>query len=385
MSSQGNLRLDTLLAQVGCSHPDPTGAISVPIYQTALFRHPGLGQSTGYDYSRTANPTRTALEEAIARLEGGERGLAFASGMAAISALAMLFRPGDHLVVSDDLYGGTYRLFEQLLAPYGLATTFVDTSDPAAVVRALRPSTRALFVETPTNPMMKISDLRALATIARERGLLTLVDNTFMTPYLQRPLELGCDVVVHSATKYLGGHNDLVAGLLVARDRDLGDRLAFLQNATGGVLGPLDCWLLLRGMKTLGVRLDRQQHNARRIAEWLQGHPQVERVHYPGLPDHPGGEIHRRQARGPGGMVSFSVRDEALVERVLGRVRLIAFAESLGGVESLITFPAVQTHTDVPAEVRERLGVTNRLLRLSVGIEAAEDLIADLEQALQNE
>ncbi len=383
MTSIRTLQLETLLAQVGCSHSDPTGSLSVPIYQTAIFRHPRLGQSSGYDYSRTANPTRTALEEAIARLEGGERGLAFASGMAAIATIAMLFRSGDHLVVSDDLYGGTYRLFERVFKPYGLSTTFVDTSHLAEVERALTSSTRAIFIETPTNPMMKISDLRALAELARRKGVLTIVDNTFMSPYLQRPLQLGCDMVIHSATKYLGGHNDLVAGLAVTRDRELGERLAALQNAAGAVPGPQDCWLLMRGMKTLALRLDRQQQNALRIAEWLSGHRLIERVYYPGLQDHPGGQIHRHQADGPGGMLSFTVRDEGLVEQVLNRVRLISFAESLGGVESLITFPAVQTHSDIPAETRERMGITNRLLRLSVGIEAVEDLIADLEQALQ--
>ncbi|HZK66196.1 MAG TPA: PLP-dependent aspartate aminotransferase family protein [Chloroflexota bacterium] len=374
--------INTRLAQVGRSHLDPAGAVSVPIYQTAMFRHPGLGQSTGYDYSRSANPTRTALEQAIASLEGGARGLAFASGMAAITTIALLFRSGDHLVLSDDLYGGTYRLFQQVLAPFGLETSYLDTGNLSGVAEAIRPNTKALFIETPTNPTMKVSDLAALAGLGRERGLLTIVDNTFMTPYLQRPLELGCDLVVHSATKYLGGHNDLVAGLAVARDRQLGDRLATLQNATGGVLGPQDCWLLMRGMKTLGVRLDRQQESATAIARWLLEHPRVEQLHYPGLPSHPGAAIHSRQASGAGGMVSFAVREPGLVERVLSRVRLISFAESLGGVESLITFPAVQTHADVPAEVRERLGITDRLLRLSVGIEAAEDLIADLEQAL---
>ena len=382
MHSENGLHLETLLAQVGRAHRDPTGAISVPIYQTAVFRHPGLGQSTGYDYSRTANPTRTALEQAVAQLEGGERGLAFASGLAAITTLALLFGPGDHLVASDDLYGGTYRLFEKVLGPLGISVSYVDTSDAAAVEAALRPSTRAVFVETPTNPTMKISDIGAIARLARPRGILTVADNTFMSPYLQRPLTLGCDVVIHSATKYLGGHNDLVAGLLVVRDAELGERLAGLQNATGAVLGPQDCWLLLRGMKTLGVRMDRQQHNAARIAGWLAAQPQIERVYYPGLLDHPGSGIHSRQASGPGAMVSFAVRQEGLVEQVLGRVRVISFAESLGGVESLITFPAVQTHGDVPAELRERLGITNRLLRMSVGIEAADDLIADLEQAL---
>lgn len=383
MTSVDTPRLETLLAQVGCSHSDPTGCISVPIYQTAIFRHPGLGQSTGYDYSRSANPTRTALEEAIARLEGGERGLAFASGMAAIATMAMLFRSGDHIVVSDDLYGGTYRLFERVFKPYGLSTTFVDTSRVADVEGALTSSTRAIFIETPTNPTMKISDLRALSELAHRKGVLAVVDNTFMSPYLQRPLELGCDLVIHSATKYLGGHNDLVAGLAVTRDRELGERLAALQNAAGAVPGPQDCWLLMRGMKTLALRLDRQQHNALLIAGWLRGHRLVERVYYPGLPDHPGGQIHGRQADGPGGILAFTVRHEGLVEQVLSRVRLISFAESLGGVESLITFPAVQTYSDIPAETRERMGITDRLLRLSVGIEAVEDLIADLEQALQ--
>jgi cystathionine gamma-synthase len=374
--------IETQLAQVGGSHHDPTGAISVPIYQTAMFRHPGLGRSTGYDYSRTANPTRTALEESIAQLEGGTRGLAFASGMAAITAEAMLFRSGDHLLLSDDLYGGTYRLFNTTLAPFGLTADCVDTADPRAVERAITPATRALLIETPTNPMMKISDLRALADLAQRHGILTIVDNTFMSPYLQRPLSLGCDLVLHSGTKYLGGHNDLVAGLLVAKDPELGERLATIQNATGAILGPQDSWLLMRGMKTLALRMDRQQQNAARIAQWLCDHPAVERVHFPGLEDHPGLEIHRRQADGPGGMLSFSLKDEALVPRVLERIGLIAFAESLGGVESLITFPAVQTHGDIPEETRKRLGITNRLLRMSVGIEGAEDLIADLEQAL---
>ena len=373
---------ETLIAQAGVSHQDPTGAISVPIYQTALFRHPSLGQSTGYDYSRTSNPTRFALEEAIARLERGSRGLAFASGMAAITTIALLFHAGDHLVVSDDLYGGTYRLFQQIMSPFGLSVSFVDTGDMRAVEDAITPSTRALFVETPTNPTMKVSDLRKLAGLAARQGLLTIVDNTLMTPFLQRPLELGCDLVVHSASKYLGGHNDLIAGLIVARNSELGERLAFLQNATGAVLGPNDSWLLLRGMKTLAVRLDRQQGNATMIAKWLSAHPMVSKVYFPGLAEHPGSEVHAGQSSGPGGMVSFSVHDPELVPRVLSRVKLISFAESLGGVESLITFPAVQTHGDVPPDVRERLGINDRLLRLSVGIEGAEDLIADLDDAL---
>ena len=375
-------RLESILAQAGRDHAEPTGAVSCPIYQTATFRHPALGESTGYDYSRTANPTRSALESVAARLESGAGAAAFASGLAAITATLFLFRPGDHLVVSEDLYGGTYRLLEQVFSTYGLSATYVDTSDLGAVEAATRPATRALFVETPSNPLMRISDLRALAALARSRGILAICDNTFMTPYLQQPLELGWDLVVHSATKYLGGHNDLVAGLVVARDAELVERIRYIQNALGGILGPQDSWLLLRGLKTLAVRLDRQQESARRIAEWLRGHPAVVEVHFPGLADHPGREVHFQQARGAGGMLSFSLGSAAQVEGVLAGLRLISFAESLGGVESLITFPARQTHADIPAEVRARLGVTDRLLRLSVGIEAVEDLLLDLEQAL---
>ncbi len=376
------MNIATEAAHIGLEWDTRTGAVTVPIYQTATFRHPGLGRSTGYDYSRTANPTRTALERVAAELEGGAAGFAFASGLAAIATTLMLLRPGDHLVVSEDLYGGTYRLLEQVFAGYGLAATYVDTTDFTAVEAALAPATRALFVETPSNPLMLVSDLRALGALARERRLLSVCDNTFMTPYLQRPLDLGWDLAVHSATKYLGGHNDLVAGLVVAREPEVARRVGFLQNAVGAVLGPQDSWLLLRGLKTLALRLDRQQANAERIARWLAARPAVERVYYPGLPEHPGHDTHLAQARGAGGMLSFALKDAALVARVLGRLRLISFAESLGGVESLITFPARQTHADVPEEVRARLGVTDRLLRISVGIEAVEDLLADLDQAL---
>ena len=378
------LHPDSLLAQAGRSSTEPTGAISFPIYQTATFRHPALGQSTGYDYSRTANPTRSALEATLTALEGGVAGFAFASGMAALTTALMLFHPGDHLVVSEDLYGGTYRLFERVFINYGIVAKYVNTADTAAVEAAVGPATRGILVETPSNPLMRITDLASLGSIARDRGMLAICDNTFMTPYLQRPLDLGWDLAVHSGTKYLGGHNDVVAGLVVARTPDLAERLRFLQNATGAVLGPQDSWLILRGLKTLALRLERQQENAERIARWLQTHPAVERVYYPGLPDHAGNALHSAQASGAGGMLSFEVRDATLVEQVLGRVRLISFAESLGGVESLITFPARQTHADVPPEVRRRLGVTDRLLRLSVGIENAGDLIADLGQALGN-
>lgn len=371
----------TTAAHIGLDWDTRTGAVTVPIYQTATFRHPGLGQSTGYDYSRSGNPTRQALEEGIARLDGGTAGFAYASGMAAIAALLLLFSQGDHLIVTEDLYGGTYRLFEQILPQYGLEFSYVDTSDPAAVRAALRPTTRGLFVESLTNPLLKVADIAALAGLCREQGLLCIVDNTFLTPYLLRPLALGADIAVYSGTKYLAGHNDTVCGLAVVRDPALAERLKFHQNAVGAVLGPQDCWLTIRGLKTLSVRLDRQQENALAIARWLARHPQVERVYYPGLADHPGHELLRRQARGFGAMIAFTVREPALVEQLLLKTRLISFAESLGGVESLITFPEVQTHADLEPATRRRLGIDDRLLRLSVGIEAVDDLLADLAQA----
>lgn len=382
MAGPTPLRIDSVLAQAGRSHDEPTGAISCPIYQTAAFRHAALGESTGFDYSRSANPTRSALEGVVAEIEGGARAFAFASGMAGLTATLMLFKPGDHLIVSEDLYGGTYRLLETVFGGYGLAVSYVDTTNLAVVEKTLTEHTKGLLVETPSNPMMRISDLSALAHLAKRRGLLAIADNTFMTPYLQRPLRLGWDVVVHSATKFLGGHNDVVAGLVVAREPDLAERIAFVQNAAGAVLGPQDSWLIMRGLKTLALRLERQQTNAAAVTAWLCLQPAVGRVFYPGLRDHPGYATHALQADGTGGVISFEVLDPGRVERILGRVRLISFAESLGGVESLITFPARQTHVDIPREVRDRLGVTDRLLRLSLGVEAAEDLIADLEQAI---
>ncbi|MGD0153896.1 MAG: PLP-dependent aspartate aminotransferase family protein [Thermacetogeniaceae bacterium] len=376
------MKLATQIAQAGLCWDEKTGAISMPIFQTSTFRHPGLGQSTGYDYSRTINPTRKTLEDCICQLETGSRGLAFASGMAAIAALVHLFKPGDHLLVSDDLYGGTYRLFTQLWANYGLSFTFTDMTDLAAIQKSITPHTKAVFIETPTNPLMKIIDLQAVIRLAKERALLTIVDNTFFTPYLQRPLEYGADIVVHSASKYIGGHNDVVAGLLVAANEELGDRLAYIQNAAGAVLGPEDSWLLLRGMKTLAARLEWSQRTASRLAVFLQKHPAVSRVYYPGLTDHPGHQLCRRQARGFGAMLSFEVRSPDQVSGILSRLRVISFAESLGGVESLITYPETQTHTDIPVAERRRLGISDSLLRLSVGLEHYTDLKADLNQAL---
>jgi cystathionine beta-lyase/cystathionine gamma-synthase len=376
------MEIATRLAHVGVRSEPGTGSISYPIYQVATFQHPALGESTGFDYSRTTNPTRKVLEEAMARLEGGAKGFAFSSGMAAITTVLTLFRSGDRILISDDLYGGTYRLFDQVFSRFGLVGDYADTSDLDSVKAGITPSTRAILVETPTNPRMKISDLRAIAALARERGILTIVDNTFLTPYLQKPLDLGADIVIHSGTKYLGGHNDLLAGLAVVKEPDLADRVAFLQNSIGAVLAPWDSWLLMRGIKTLALRLDRQQENACRIAAWLSEQPGVRRVCFPGLPSHPGYGVNRSQSRGPGAMLSFEVDSHERVKKVLREVKLILFAESLGGVETLITFPAVQTHADIPEAVRERMGITDRLLRLSVGIEDPEDLIADLHQAL---
>src|SRR5512138_3018483 len=372
----------TQTVQIGLDWDTRTGAVTIPIYQTATFRHPGLGQSTGYDYTRSGNPTRQALEEGMARLDNGCRGFAYSTGMAAITSLLLLFRHGDHLVVTEDLYGGTYRLFEKIFQQYGLEFTYVDTSDEAAVRAALRPNTRALFVESLTNPLLKVADVGALAALCKERQILCIVDNTFLTPYLLRPLDLGADIAIYSGSKYLAGHNDTVCGLVVVKEPTLAEQVYFHQNAAGAVLAPQDSWLTIRGLKTLAVRLDRQQENAQAIAEWLQRQPQIRTVHYPGLPEHPGHELLKRQARGFSGMIAFEVADPALVERLLLKTQLISFAESLGGVESLITFPEVQTHADIEPEKRARFGISNVLLRLSVGIEDVNDLIADLDQAL---
>lgn len=376
------MKISTSLVQTGVNWDKKTGSISMPIYQNATFSHPKLGESTGYDYSRSGNPTRQVLEEKIAELEGGARGLAFSSGMAAISAILGLFKPGDQIVVSEDIYGGTYRLLKQIYEGYGITFTQVDTSSPELVVNSITAKTKALFIETPTNPMMRVSDLEALGKIAAEHKLLYIVDNTFMTPYYQRPIEFGADIVIHSGTKYLAGHNDLVAGLLVAKDEQLGEKLYFLQNGIGAILGPQDAWLLIRGLKTLAIRLERQSENAIKLAGFLESHPKVARVHYPGLPNFPFSRVHNNQASGNGGMISFEVINEGLVAQVLERTTLVNFAESLGGVETLITYPVTQTHADIPVKLREKLGITSRLLRLSVGIEDIEDLIKDFEKAL---
>jgi cystathionine gamma-synthase len=375
--------IDTDVVHGFRGHDEHTGAVSFPIYQSATFRHPALYESTGYDYCRSQNPTREELENTIAKLEGGKAGFAFASGMAAIASILSIFSPGDHILVSDDLYGGTYRLFEDVYKKYNIEVTYADTTDLNAVSENMRNNTKAVFIETPSNPMMKVTDIEKTAALAKSKGALTIVDNTFLSPYYQRPLLLGADLVVHSGTKYLGGHNDTLAGLIAIKDEKLAEELKFLQNSVGGVLAPLDSWLILRGIKTLAVRMDKQQQNAIKIAQWLKTREEVEKVYYVGLPEHEGYEVSKRQTTGFGSMISFTVKSTERVKDILRNVKVVTFAESLGGVESLITYPHVQTHAAIPQDIRQRLGVTDKLLRLSVGIENAEDIIKDLEQALE--
>jgi cystathionine beta-lyase/cystathionine gamma-synthase len=363
--------------------PDPTtGAVTIPIYQTSTYVQEGLGKHKGFEYARTQNPTRIALEKNVAALERGAEGFAFGSGMAATSAITHLLKAGDHVIASNNMYGGTYRLFERVTRGFGVDFSYVDTSNLDATAALFRANTRLLFVETPTNPSMIISDLRALASLARSKGALLAVDNTFMTPYLQRPVELGAHLVVHSTTKYLNGHSDMVGGIVVSNDAASSERLRFLQNAVGAVPGPFDCWLALRGIKTLAVRMDRHESNARAIAAWLAKHPKLERVLYPGLSGHPGHELHLRQAAGFGGMIAFDTGSLERGAAVLPRTKIFALAESLGGVESLISHPATMTHASVPREEREKVGLTDGLVRISVGIEDLDDLLGDLDQAL---
>ena len=364
--------------------PDPaTGAVVVPIYQTSTYAQDALGKHRGYEYSRTGNPTRAALETCIAALEGGAHGLAFASGMAAEAAIMQLLKPGDHTVAVDDLYGGSYRLFRRVLEPMGLTFSFVNGSDLTAVEKSLTDRTRIVWVESPTNPLLTLVDIEAVSKLAHARQALLVVDNTFMSPYFQRPLSLGADIVVHSATKYLGGHSDVIGGTLVVNRDELFERLSFLQNAVGGVPGPMDAWLVLRGIKTLAIRMREHEHNARQVAAFLVGHPKVARVFYPGLADHPQRDLARRQMSGFGGMISFEVKGGLEpARRVVERTRLFTLAESLGGVESLIELPAAMTHASIPAETRRAHGVADGLVRASVGIEDVADLISDLDRAL---
>jgi len=359
-----------------------TRAVGVPIYQVSTYDQESFDHFGRYDYARSDNPTREALEETIALLENGSRGFAFSSGMAAISTTLLLFSPGDHLVVAEDVYGGTFRVLTTLFARIGIEATFVDAARLDAVRSAIRPNTRGLYLETPSNPLLKVTDLAGAAGIAKEHGIITLVDNTFMTPYLQRPLDLGCDIVLHSGTKFLNGHSDVICGFAVVRDRELGKRIRFLQNAFGAILGPQDSWLVLRGLKTLKVRMEESQRSAQAVAEWLKGQGRVEEVFYPGLPEHPGFEVHRRQASGPGAVLSFRLSSPALTRKLLEGMTLAAFAVSLGGVESIISHPAKMSHAAMPPEEREARGISDTLVRLSVGLEDVEDLIGELDRLL---
>jgi cystathionine beta-lyase len=365
------------------STPGGTGALGVPVYQTSTFDQGDPSADQEYDYARSGNPTRKALEEIIAVLEGGARGYAFGSGIAAVSSALGILSAGDHVIAAEDIYGGSRRILNTFYKRWGLEVTAVDTSDPGNIRRALRPNTRALLLETPSNPLLKITDLKTCLGIAREAGLLSIVDNTFMTPYLQRPMELGADIVVHSATKFLGGHSDVISGLAVTRTAELGQRLYAVQNGFGAVPGPWDCWIVMRGIKTLKVRMDAQEQTARQLARWLATHPQVTDVFYPALADHPGGEIHRAQASGAGAVLSFRTRTTEQALRFLGKTELAAAAVSLGGVETIASYPVRMSHASVPREERQRLGITGTLIRISAGLEDPEDLIADFNRALE--
>jgi cystathionine gamma-synthase len=365
----------------GCTKKfDTTGAVAVPIFASATFAHPGVGQSTGFDYSRSLNPTNVHLEDTVAALEGGSQAIAFSSGMAAVGALMELFSPGNHIIASDDLYGGTFRLFSRISQKNGVKFSY--TTAPENIENEITASTKAVFIETPSNPMMRVTDIAAVAAITRKHNLLFIVDNTFLTPYFQKPFLLGADIVLHSGTKYLGGHNDTLSGLLVVKDLSLAEKLRFIAKTTGGCLSPFDSFLIIRGIKTLAIRMERQQETALKIVRWLLEQSAVKKIHYPGLPEHPDYDVSCRQTSGFGGMLSFSVRDGQTAMKILESVKIIKYAESLGGVESLITYPMLQTHADLPESERNARGIDDCLLRLSVGLEASDDLIADLRQAL---
>ncbi|MGV7116569.1 bifunctional cystathionine gamma-lyase/homocysteine desulfhydrase [Paenibacillus kyungheensis] len=376
------MKRKTKLIHGGISGDPYTGAVNVPIYQVSTYKQEEIGVHKGYEYSRTGNPTRFALEELIKDLEEGYKGFAFGSGMAAIHAVFTMFNTGDHILLTDDVYGGTYRIFTKVLARLGIESTFVDTTDLKAIRQAIQPNTKAIYVETPTNPLLKVTDIRAVADVAHEHDLLFVVDNTFATPYWQNPIPLGADIVLHSATKYLGGHSDLVAGLVVVNSEKLAEEIHFIQNAVGGILGPQDAWLLIRGIKTLGLRMEAIERNAQEIVTFLTEHPAVGKVYYPGLASHPQHELSKKQTTGFGGIISFDVGSDAKAAELLKKLTYFTLAESLGAVESLISVPARMTHASIPAERRAELGITPGLVRISVGIEDGEDLIGDLKKGL---
>ena len=375
-------KIESALIHGGIYGDKLTGAVNVPIYQTSTYEQEGLGKHKGYEYSRTGNPTRAALEALIAELENGKSGFAFASGMAAITAVLSLFKTGDKIIISSNVYGGTYRVLDKVFKNFGITYTIEDTTDITRLDSNITSDVKAILIESPANPLLTITDLDAVAKIARKHGIISIVDNTFMTPYLQRPIELGIDIVIHSGTKYLGGHSDLIAGLVVVNDEELARRLGFIQNATGGILGPQDSFLLIRGIKTLGVRLDRHVENAEKAVEYLINHKAVKNVYYPGLPGAEGYEINKKQAKNGGAMISFELFEHYDIKKFFKSLKLIALAESLGGVESLVCHPATMTHASIPHEIREKVGITEGLIRLSIGIENIADLLADLEQAI---
>ncbi len=378
------MNIETLSVQGSSGGDEKTGAISFPIYQTATFKHLGLNKSSGYDYSRDTNPTREEVEKTVAKLENGLGAIGFSSGVAAIVCCIHLFKCGDHIILSEDLYGGTFRLFNETFKDFGISCSFVDTTYAPNIENALKEETKAIFIETPSNPTMRVTDIKAVSKISKDNNLLLIVDNTFLTPYYQKPLTLGADLVVHSGTKYLGGHHDLLAGFIVGNDEDLLNKLKRIHMSIGSTLSPFDSWLLLRGIKTLHIRLDRAQENAIKLAELLKSNNNISDVLYVGLKDFAGYDINLGQSTGFGSTLSFKVKDKSLIPKILENVKIIKFAESLGGVETLITYPFTQTHTDIPEKIRQRLGVDEYLLRLSVGIENIDDLICDLQQAINS-
>lgn len=375
--------LNTTLIHGGNQIDERTGAVNIPIYQTSTYKQDGIGKNRGFEYSRTGNPTRKVLEDLIADLEGGVAGFAFASGMAAITTVLSLYKSGDRILISHNVYGGTYRVLDKVFKNFGINYTILESEDPEYLKKAIKDDVKAILLESPANPLMSITDIKAFSQIAHEKGVKVIVDNTFMTPYLQRPIELGADIVVHSGTKYLGGHSDLVAGLAVVNDKETAERLAFLQNATGGVLQPFDSFLLIRGIKTLSVRMDRHVENANRIAKYLESNEDVSKVHYPGLETDPGYAVNSKQAKNGGAMLSFELEEGHDLNRFFESLELINLAESLGGVESLVCHPSTMTHASIPENIRKAVGITDGLIRLSPGIEDVEDIISDLDRAIR--
>ena len=374
--------IESALIHGGIDGDPLTGAVNVPIYQTSTYRQEGLGKNTGWEYSRTGNPTRAALEALIAQLEGGSHGFAFASGMAASTAVISLFKSGDKIIISSNVYGGTFRVLDKIFKSFGITYSIEDTSNLKTLEQKITSDVKAIWVESPANPLLTITDLEGVAKLAKKHKILSIVDNTFMTPYIQRPIEKGIDIVVHSATKYLGGHSDLVAGLAVVNDKTLAEKIAFIQNATGGVLGPFDSFLLIRGIKTLGVRLDRHVENAEKIAANLKKHSAVKKLYYPGLKSDPGYKVNKKQAKNGGAMISFELKENYNIKKFFSSLKLVSLAESLGGVESLACHPASMTHASIPKDIRDKVGITDGLIRLSVGIESAADIINDLDRAI---